>query len=137
MVDSHNNVNVGIVDDELCLAEIYRKMFSRRGIDVSFVARNGLQAVELFRDADPRPLVILMDQRMPAMSGIEATTKIMEIDPEVKVIFVSADIDAKEEALAAGAVEYIKKPVSLQYILTSCERLLKSKNGKEISSSSI
>jgi len=124
MTDCQNNAKVGIVDDEHCLTEVYRKIFSRRGIDVSFVARNGQQAVAFFRDADPRPRVILMDQRMPAMSGVEAMRKILEIDPGVKVIFVSADNDVKEEALEAGAVEYIKKPISLQHITDAVRKAL-------------
>jgi DNA-binding NarL/FixJ family response regulator len=116
MIDSANNVLVGIVEDELCLTEIYRNIFSRRGIAISFVARDGTQAIEYFRAADPRPRVIIMDQRMPEKNGVDATKEIREIDPDVKIIFVSADSDVEEEALEAGAIGFIKKPASLQSI---------------------
>jgi DNA-binding NtrC family response regulator len=115
-MESNNTVNVGVIDDESCLSEVYRKLFSLRGIDVSFIARDCRQAVDFFNETDPWPRVMLMDQRMPAMSGVEATKKVREINPGVKVIFVSVDADTKNEALGAGAVEFIKKPASRQSI---------------------
>jgi len=107
---------IGIVEDEKCLSDIYLKVFSKRGITVSFVARDGLQALELFESANPRPRVLLMDQRIPHMSGVEVTRRILALDSGVRIIFISADSDARDEALKAGAIAFIKKPASLQVI---------------------
>jgi two-component system chemotaxis response regulator CheY len=65
-----------------------------------------------------------MDQRMPVMTGTEATRKILMIDPDVKIIFVSADEHTKEESLEAGAVAFIKKPVSIWQIINCVESFL-------------
>lgn len=113
---------VGIIDDESFLTEVYVKAFTRRGINISFVAHDGARAVELFLNASPRPSVLLMDQRMPGMSGIEAANRIRQIDPRVRVIFVSADAEAREEAFRSGAAGFIKKPASIYAIIEAVKK---------------
>lgn len=117
-----SSVSVGIIEDEACLANIYARVFSKRGIDVIFVARSGAQAIEYFKEANPKPDVLLMDQRMPEMSGVEAAKKILEIEPNTKILFVSADSDAQEEALKAGGIGFIKKPASLHAIIEAIKK---------------
>ncbi len=63
------------------------------------------------RNADPRPDIIIMDHRMPGMTGLEATREILKIAPQIKIIFASADASIEKEALKAGVYKFFHKPV--------------------------
>jgi two-component system chemotaxis response regulator CheY len=116
------SVGIAIVEDEKALVDVYRRIFAKRGIHVCFVAFDGREAVEKFILCMPRPRVILMDHRLPTMTGIEATREILRIDTSARIIFLSADVGVKDEALRAGAVEFLKKPAGLRDILQAVEK---------------
>jgi two-component system chemotaxis response regulator CheY len=67
-----------------------------------------------------------MDYRLPTLNGIEATKKILEIDPETKIIFLSADVSVREEALQIGVFIFIAKPASLKEITDAIENIIKT-----------
>lgn len=108
---------VAIVDDEKDLVKILKSYFPRHGISVAFVAYNGVEAVELFKKAEKKPDVILMDYWMPGLTGTDAARQILAISPDVKIIFLSGERLDKNEAHAVGAVTTIQKPASLQTII--------------------
>ena len=118
---SGTELRVGIVEDEKDLARIYEMIMAKMGVPVSFVAYNGADAVARFRDSDPKPQVILMDNRLPSMSGVEATRSILVIRPETRIIFLSADVAARDEALEAGAAAFISKPARMSDIIGAVE----------------
>jgi two-component system chemotaxis response regulator CheY len=120
---------VAIVDDEKQLCDVYQRMLEQRGIPVCYVAYDGREAVEKFRDhSNPRPRIILMDYRLPTMNGIEAMLEILKIEPATRVIFLSADNDIEEEALRKGAVMFIQKPASIREIVGAVERVATRKD---------
>lgn len=108
---------VAIVDDEPDTINIMVKLFGRRNISLSFVAYNGLEAIDKFKKAVPGPNVIIMDQRMPLANGVEATREILALDPGVKVIFLSADGSIEDAAMESGATLFMKKPVNMNAIV--------------------
>lgn len=110
-------IGIAIVEDEKDLVDIYRRVFARHRIRVCFVAYSGYEAINMFAGCIPRPDVVLMDHRLPGISGIEVTREMRKIDPAAKIVFLSADYDAKSEALRAGAVAFLKKPVGIRDIL--------------------
>lgn len=107
---------IAIVEDEKDLVKVYIRLFERRGIYVCFVAYNGADAILRFIETTPKPHIVLMDYRMPIKDGIEVTREILKIDPETRIIFLSADVAVKEEALKAGAKIFLKKPASIKDI---------------------
>jgi len=117
-------IGIAIVEDEKALIDIYRRVFARNNIAICFVAFDGREAVEKFLGCVPKPRVILMDYRLPTMNGIDATREILKIDPDARIIFLSADIAAQQEALRAGAKEFLKKPASLKDILQAVRKHL-------------
>lgn len=119
---------IAIVEDERELVRIYKIVFARQNIPVCFVAYDGHEAVELFEKANPRPGIVIMDHRLPTMTGIEAMKKILKIEPGVKIIFLSADDDVKEEAYKAGVKAFIKKPASIKQITATVENVLKNED---------
>ncbi len=114
-------IRIAIVEDEVEIVNILKKFFSIRGIPVCYIAYNGNDAVEMFRRSLPRPDVILLDNRLPVKNGLIVAREIMSIDPGVKIIFLSADAHVEKEALASGAVLFIKKPSSLQTIINAID----------------
>lgn len=110
-------VGIAIVEDERDLVKVYEKAFAKKGIAICFVALDGIEAVKMYIQCTPKPHCILMDYRMPIMNGIEATREILKFDPEAKIIFLSADIAVRDEALKAGALTFLKKPANLSAII--------------------
>ncbi len=108
-----------ITDDEEILRELIKEMLS--DFDV-IEAENGEQAVELF--SKHKPDVVLMDIMMPVMDGVEATKRILEMDPDANVVAVTAFSTKGEDMLKAGAKEVLLKPISLDVLIDTVEKYL-------------
>jgi len=119
MPDNHANLSVAIVDDDPQLVMIYQHLFSHRKIPVSFVAYDGFAALEMFRKADPKPLILIIDYRMPGMNGIELMKEILRMAPGTKIIFISADDSVRLDTLKAGASAFLNKPAGINEIMES------------------
>jgi CheY-like chemotaxis protein len=119
---------IAIVEDEKDLCDVLVKLFQKRGIPVSYVAHNGYDAESKFRSANPKPDIILMDYRLQSTLGTSVARVILELEPSTKIIFLSADIAAEEEAYAAGAFLFLKKPVSFKIIEEALEIAYKNAN---------
>jgi DNA-binding NarL/FixJ family response regulator len=106
-------IKILIVDDQVLFREALSTLLS---IHADFVvvgeAGNGEDAVQLAQNMHPD--IILMDLRMPVMNGVNATRKIKEFNPDIKVIVLTTfdDDDDVINALRAGAVGYLMKDVS-------------------------
>jgi CheY-like chemotaxis protein len=109
---------VFVVEDDQHVIELYREILRIYGYEFAGFALNGKEAVQAFEAMNPRPDVIIMDQRLPLMNGIEATKEIMRMDPGARVFFVSADINSRESALSSGAADFIRKPFQLKDFMT-------------------
>jgi CheY-like chemotaxis protein len=119
MPDKHANLSVAIVDDDPQLVMIYHHLFSHRKIPVSFVAYDGFAALEMFRKANPKPLILIIDYRMPGMNGIELMKEILQMAPGTKIIFISADDSIRLDTLKAGASAFLNKPAGINEIMDS------------------
>jgi DNA-binding NarL/FixJ family response regulator len=101
--------HVLVVDDEPDTRVLLRVMLEEDGIHVVGEAANGAEAVAATRALEPD--VVLMDHRMPGVSGIEATRRIKASSPYVQVIVLTIHDDATllESAEDAGAYCYLVK----------------------------
>jgi DNA-binding NtrC family response regulator len=99
-----------IVDDERIVRESLFHWFEEEGYDVD-TAEDGLKALKIF-EKDKYDLVLL-DMKMPGMSGIELLVKIKEIDSICIVILITAfaSVPTAIQALKEGAYDYVTKPV--------------------------
>jgi len=104
-----------VVDDEKDTLEFFAEEFEDRGFHVD-TAISGADAIESVKTH--KPDLIFLDVRMPGMDGIEALTKLKDYDPDLKVVMMTAvqDEEIVAQAMALGAVDYITKPVSLDYL---------------------
>ena len=75
-----------VVEDEFGLQEIFKDIFKMEGYDVQ-VAVDGLDGFEIYKEFLPD--LVFTDIVMPKMSGIELVAKIREINPDIKVIYIS------------------------------------------------
>ena len=117
---------VFIVDDEPSLQILYREILVMGGFKVAGIANNGLEAISMFKSFSNKPKVILMDQRMPELSGLEASKIILQVDNRVKIIFLSADNSVKEEAISLGAFLFIDKIFTINELIDAINRAIES-----------
>ncbi len=91
-------------------------------------ARNGIEAVELFK-SDATIDLVLMDIKMPRMDGYEATRKIRVINPDIPIVAIMAYAQAEDKgkAINAGCSAYIPKPVIKKTLLAVIGKFLLSK----------
>ena len=111
-------IRVLIADDHPVYRDGLRGLLDRAP-DLLLVgeAETGVQAVALA--ASERPAIVLMDLRMPEMSGIDATREIVQADPTVAVLVLtmSEDDDSLLAAMRAGARGYIPKDADADELL--------------------
>jgi len=103
-----------VVDDDADVAEVLQDYFSDEGYEVR-VATNGRMGLDFF-DAW-RPHVVLLDLRMPGMSGADVFVRIRAMQPTASVIFVTGADDEllARQLLREGAIDYVQKPIDLEY----------------------
>lgn len=75
-----------VVEDEFGLHEIFREIFHMEGYEVR-IATNGLNGYEIYKEF--KPDLVFTDIIMPEMDGLELVGKIREIDPLIKVVYMS------------------------------------------------
>lgn len=89
-------IKILVVEDEFGLHEIFREIFRMEGYDVR-IATNGVQGYELFKKFNPD--LVFTDIIMPEMNGLELVGKIREINPRIKVIYMSGFFGIKQVRL--------------------------------------
>jgi CheY-like chemotaxis protein len=118
-MQKNDSLSVAIVDDETDFVKLLTMLFNKRGIPISFVAYDGKEAFEKYKQAERKPAVIIMDHHMRTMDGIETTRRILDCDGNSKIIFISADAHIREEAIKAGACSFLSKPVGVNDIINA------------------
>ncbi|ARA94189.1 response regulator [Rhodothermaceae bacterium RA] len=110
-------------DDEIDLLRPHILFLESKGYDVTS-ATNGPDAVEQVRQGHFE--VVLLDEQMPGMGGLETLAEIKRIAPDVPVVMVtkSEEEHLMEEALGGQISDYLTKPVNPSQILLTCKRLL-------------
>ncbi len=112
-----------IVDDSSLARRTARSMLEDLGFTVD-EARDGAQALE--RYFIDRPDLVLLDMVMTGMYGLDVLAKMREINPEVKVIIATADIQQStaEQVRAAGAKGILNKPMNREKLAAALEKIL-------------
>lgn len=112
-----------VVDDSGMSRRTLRKILEPAGHQIT-EATDGISALEYyFLD---RPDLVMLDLTMTGMYGIDVLKKLREMDPGVRVIVGSADIQSSTRALVeeAGASAFINKPFTVDQVLSAVSRVL-------------
>jgi two-component system cell cycle response regulator len=113
-----------VVEDEQDLRELVGKYFVDMGYQV-VVTADGADALDLAKEEKPQ--IILLDLKMPEMDGLEIckTLKADETTRTIPIIIVTAYNNQLNEALAAGADDFVAKPVQLLELSVRVKSILK------------
>ena len=106
-------IQIMLVDDHLLFREGISSLLQRdERFEILSEADDGASALEIIKRAVPD--VVLMDVKMPNMNGIEATRKMLDTYPDLKVVMITASEKDEDlfEAVKAGAQGYILKTVT-------------------------
>jgi two-component system chemotaxis response regulator CheY len=112
-----------IVDDAEFLRVRISKMLIGDGFEV-IEADNGAKAVEVY--TAQKPDMVLMDITMPEMDGLSALKKIRSIDPQAKVVMLTAlgQESVVLEAIKSGARDFVVKPFERERVLNAINKIL-------------
>jgi len=123
-LEIYKNLNILCVEDEKNVLEMYNKMFSLIFNKV-YLAANGKEGYEIFKKENID--IILTDQAMPKMSGLEMSEKIRK-SSNIPIIMITAfeNIDILKKAIEININGFIKKPISAQNIFKTLEFVAKS-----------
>jgi DNA-binding NtrC family response regulator len=105
-----------VVDDELAQRELVSGFLRKQGFNVT-PAENGEKALELFRHESFN--LVLTDQKMPNMSGLDLLQAVRAVNPETAVVLMTAhgSIEAAVSSIKGGAIDYLTKPLNLDELL--------------------
>ncbi|MDC0669794.1 sigma-54-dependent transcriptional regulator [Nannocystis radixulma] len=115
-----------IVDDEPNARSALSALLREEGYEVQCAA-DGYKA--LGRADEWRPDIVLTDVKMPALGGIELMTRLRERLPEVAVVVMSGfgSVEGAVEAMQLGADDYLSKPLNLEQVLLTLQRIVASR----------
>ena len=111
-----------VVDDSMLMRRMIAGSLADAGWNVVGEAADGDEAV--LRYAETRPDVVTMDIVMPGTGGIEALARILDFDPDAKVVVVSALNQTRliSEAIRKGAQDFLGKPFLPEQLQETVER---------------
>ena len=120
-------IKILVAEDEEINFRFLEIVLKHLGVNLNLIrAYNGLEAVELFKKNEDVSL-ILMDIRMPIMTGIEATAEIRKFNTDVPIIAQTALVQDEDRQMAktAGITEFITKPIMKNDFNLLLEKYLK------------
>jgi two-component system response regulator (stage 0 sporulation protein F) len=115
-----------IVDDQFGIRILLNEVFQKEGYQ-TFQAANGIQALEIVTNHHPD--LVLLDMKIPGMDGIEILKRMKVIDPEIRVIIMTAygELDMIQEAKDLGALTHFAKPFDIDDIRAAVRKHIPQK----------
>ncbi len=113
-----------MVDDAAFMRMMLKDILLKGGFEIAGEATTGAEAVRLYQEL--KPDLVTMDITMPEVDGIAAVKEIKKIDPNAKVVMVSAMGQQAMviEAIQAGASDFIVKPFQPDRVLEALKKAL-------------
>ena len=119
-------VRVMIVDDDPFLIDLFEASSNVYEMKVVGTAADGKEALDVYPGISPRPDIVIMDQRMPNMCGVECTKRLLQMHPGARIVFVSGEPGIRNEALAAGAIAFMEKPFAMRNLMEVLTQLMEN-----------
>lgn len=101
-----------IVDDQYGIRMLLKEVFRRENY-VTFEVDNGRAAIDIVQRE--RPHLVLLDMKIPGMDGIQILKRMKQVEPDVRVIMMTAygELEMIKEAASLGALSYFTKPFDI------------------------
>ncbi|MFP4487507.1 MAG: EAL domain-containing protein [Campylobacterales bacterium] len=120
--------NIGILyaEDDEESSKIVRKQLGK-WFKNTFVAKNGEDALELFKENSDNIDIFLTDMVMSPMDGIEVAKEIKLLDESIKIVYLTAQSDVNKliQAIEVGSEAYLLKPVDLDKLYAEFGKIVK------------
>lgn len=115
-----------VIDDSLDIVELFSTCLELKGIKILGKGYDGNDAYELFKQL--RPDIVFLDIMMPKYDGFYALEKIREIDPQAKILMVTADLsgDTAERLAGLDSTAVLYKPFDFDVLLRTVDMLMRS-----------
>ncbi|WP_144460126.1 response regulator [Siminovitchia fortis] len=112
-----------IVDDQFGIRTLLNEVLQKEGYEI-FQAANGLQALSVTEQHAPD--LVLLDMKIPGMDGLEILKKMKEINPDIRVIIMTAygELDLIEQTKKLGALAHFSKPFDIEEIRSAVKKFL-------------
>lgn len=117
------NVRIAIIDDNARSVELMSSALAQEGVEI-ITATDAEEGLDLIFERHPH--IVLSDLVMPKLTGMEILERVMEFDPSIDVILMTAHYSTESavEAIKKGATDYLNKPVSIALIRERMRRLI-------------
>ena len=128
MISSMMNLKIMIVDDVSAMRKVLKSILvDHCKVDPIFIfeADDGADAIETYDLCNPD--IVFLDIAMPDSDGKAIVKKLIEIDPEAKIIMCTGSSDKQDviECIRAGAKDYVRKPITPDRISTALEKVIR------------
>jgi len=121
-----------VVDDEEFISFLAQRLLTDEGCRV-ITARDGFQAVEMYRKLRDQISLVILDFTMPVMDGTDVFAELQEINPKVPVVLSSgfSEQGRLQTMLARGLRGFIPKPYTHQKLLSQVRSILDTIKAEE------
>ena len=116
-----------LVDDEVDFISALAERLRIRDYETRLANSGAAALLEIEKEI---PDVVLLDLKMPGMSGMETLVKIKDHDPSIEVIMVTGSVDSQvgESALNAGASDHMVKPFDIETLIGKIQDIMKKRD---------
>ncbi len=127
---AESDVSLVIIDDNPGSLELLSTALEREGLNI-FTAQEPEQGLELvFRE---HPQIVLTDLVMPGLSGLEVLDRVVEFDPAIDVVLMTAHYTSESavDAIRKGAADYLNKPVPIALLRDRIAKLIEESRRRQ------
>ncbi len=112
-----------VIDDDIDVIDAFSEYLKIKDIDVLGVGDNGKVALDLYKQF--RPDVVFLDAKMPRYDGFYGLQKILDYDPEAKIIVATASIsqNTAQRIMNMKAKAIIYKPCDIDFVIDTIKRV--------------
>ena len=117
-----------VVDDEATIRELAADILTAEGISV-YLAASGMEGIEHFRQHPGQIALVLLDLKMPGLSGEDTLQALRQIDPQVNVILSSgySETEVTNHFREGEIIAFLQKPYNVDLLLEHVHRVLSRK----------
>jgi FixJ family two-component response regulator len=108
-------ITISIVDDDESIRRALRRLIGSAGLSVDTFG----SAEEFLERGDRATRCLILDVRLPGISGLDLQGRLATTQPTIPIIFVSAygSQEMKDQAMRAGAIDFLRKPFNEEMLL--------------------